>query len=274
MSELNLSATQLERYARQLVLDGFGSGGQAGLREARILVVGAGGLGSPVLMYLAGAGVGTLGIIDDDRVERSNLHRQLLHGEDDIGRPKVASASDWINSHNPDVEIRTYNRTLDLSSVGELIPGYDLVVDATDRFESRFLINDACTVAEIPFVHGAVYRFEGQVITFDPARAGPCYRCLFPEAPPPGTVPDCATAGVLGPVPGIVGSIQASEAIKHASGIGDSPLGRLLLIDTLGLHIDAIDIEHDPTCPVCATDTGIESLDKIAYDDRYRIVSA
>lgn len=274
MDELNLSATQLERYARQLVLDGFGAEGQAGLAEASVLVVGAGGLGSPVVMYLTGAGVGTLGIVDDDRVDRTNLHRQVLHGEDDVGRPKVQSATEWVEEHNPDVEVKAYELTLDTDSVGDILPGYDLVVDATDRFESRFLINDACTAEGIPFVHGAVYRFEGQVIGFDPASEGPCYRCLFPEAPPPGTVPDCATAGVLGPVPGIIGSMQASEAIKITSGVFEGRFGRLLIIDTVGLSVDTIDVKADPTCPVCGHEADIDSVKDVEYDERYRITSA
>lgn len=274
MADAQFSAEQLERYARQLVLERFGAEAQTNLGAASVLVVGAGGLGAPVVMYLAGAGIGRLGIVDDDHVERSNLHRQMLHGEDDIGRSKVESAAEWVAAHNPDVDVEAVDRTLELETVGPITEGYDLVVDATDRFEPRFLINDACTLAGIPFIHGAVYRFEGQIIAFDPADEGPCYRCLFPEAPPPGTVPDCATAGVLGPVPGIIGCLQASEAIKIASGILEPRFDRLIVVDTLDLAIDHIDIAPDPTCPICSNEATVQSMEQLAYDERYRISAA
>lgn len=271
MTSLNLSAEQLERYARQLVLEGFGRAGQAALQEAAVVVVGAGGLGAPAVMYLAGAGVGRLGIVDDDVVERSNLHRQPIHGERDVDRPKAVSAKEWVTAYNPDVDVVALNETFDASLAESIVPEYDLVVDATDRFAARFLINDACVLHDRPFVHGAVHRFEGQVAAFDPGADGPCYRCIFPEAPPAGAVPDCATAGVLGPVPGVVGSMEAIEAIKLIADIGDPAVGRLLVLDALGLTVDEVAVRADPDCPVCGDGRTIGSLSDIQYDDRCRI---
>lgn len=271
MSGTNLSAQQLERYARQIVLDGFGAEAQGRLDDTDILVVGMGGLGSPVVMYLAGAGVGGLGLADDDVVERSNLQRQPLHGEDDLGRPKVDSAADWIESYNPDVDFETFNERVDVDNIETLLNRYDIVVDATDRIETRYLINDACTLASVPFVHGAVHRFEGQVTTFTPGTTGPCYRCLFPEAPPADAVPDCATAGVLGPVPGVIGGMEAIEAIKLATDIGDPAVGRLLLLDALGLTVEELGLKPNPSCPLCGDAPQIESVHEASYDGRCRL---
>ncbi|MFP4590537.1 MAG: HesA/MoeB/ThiF family protein [Halobacteriales archaeon] len=274
MAEPKLSATQLERYARQLVLDGFGAEAQGALRASSVLVVGAGGLGSPAAMYLAGAGVGTLGIADDDVVERSNLHRQVLHAEADVGRPKVDSAADWVEAHNPDVTVEAHETTVSPATAEALLSAYDLVVDASDRVPTRFLVNDTSALVGIPFVHGAVHRFEGQVVAFDPAGGGPCYRCLYPEAPPPEAVPDCATAGVLGPVPGVVGCLQAAQAIKLLAGVGEPALGRLLAVDTFRFNVDRIQVRANPSCPVCGPDASVDSLDDVRYEDRCRVESA
>ncbi len=267
----NLSAEQLERYARQIVLEGFGADAQGRLSSTDILVVGMGGLGSPVVMYLAGAGVGSLGLADDDIVERSNLQRQPLHSDADIGRPKVDSAAEWIEAYNPDVAIETYDERVDIDSIEPLLERYDLVVDATDRIETRYLINDACTLADVPFVHGAVHRFEGQVTTFTPGTEGPCYRCLFPEAPPADEIPDCATAGVLGPVPGVIGTMEAVEAIKLATEIGEPAVGRLLVFDALGLSIEELDLKPNPDCPLCGDEPRISSIHETSYDGRCRL---
>lgn len=271
MDELNLDPDQLERYARQLVLDGFGADGQAAVRDARVLVVGAGGLGSPAIMYLAGAGVGEFVIVDDDVVERSNLHRQIIHGVDDLGRPKVASAADWIEAHNPDVSVDARHDELTQATVDDVLAGVDVVVDATDRFDARFMLNDATVLAEIPLVYGAVYRFEGQVGTFDPRGDGPCYRCLFPEAPPPDTVADCATAGVLGPVPGTIGAMQAAQALSALIDGEPSDSSRLLVVDLAAFDIDTLEVEANPGCPVCGDDPAIESVDDVAYTGRCAI---
>lgn len=268
MDRPDLTAEQLERYARQIVLDGFGAEAQGRLRSTDALVVGMGGLGSPVVMYLTGAGIGGLGLADDDVVERSNLQRQPLHGEVDIGRPKVESAAEWVENTNPDVDIEPIHGRVDIDNIEGLLDRYDLVIDCTDRIETRFLINDACTLAGLPFVHGAVYRFEGQVTTFTPGEIGPCYRCLFPEAPPPEAIPDCATAGVLGPIPGVIGGLEAIEAIKLATGIGDPAVGRLLVLDALRLGVDELEIRQNPDCPVCGDDPRISSIHETSYEGR------
>lgn len=271
MERPNLSGEQLERYARQIVLDGFGATAQGRLHDSEILVVGAGGLGSPAVMYLAAAGVGRLGIADDDVVERSNLQRQPLHGEADLDRPKVESAAEWVASTNPDVTVDTYEERVGPGNVERLLERYDIVVDATDRIETRFLLNDACLLNGTPLVHGAVYRFEGQLTTFDATEESPCYRCLFPEAPPPEEVPDCTTAGVLGPVPGIVGAMEATEAIKVATEVGDPAVGRMLVVDAFRMEVDELAIEPNPACPTCGDDPAITSLDDVTYEGRCRV---
>jgi adenylyltransferase/sulfurtransferase len=261
----SLDAEQLDRYARQVVMGEVGPAGQQRLLDGSALVVGAGGLGAPVLQYLGAAGVGTIGVVDDDAVERSNLQRQVVHGDDDVGLREVASARDFGAALNPDVCVETHQTALTAANASALVSDYDVVVDATDNFRSRFLVNDACVLADVPFVHGAVFKFEGQVTTFDGGGA-PCYRCLFPEAPPADAVPSCAEAGVLGAVPGTVGTMQATEALKLLLGAGDSLAGRLLCYDAMGLGFDEVTVRADSSCPVCGDDPAIESVREVEYE--------
>ncbi|HKS07564.1 MAG TPA: molybdopterin-synthase adenylyltransferase MoeB [Gemmatimonadaceae bacterium] len=247
-----LSPAELQRYARQVVLPDIGAAGQERLRGARALIVGAGGLGSPAALYLAAAGVGTIGIVDFDDVDASNLHRQLLHGTKDIGRPKVESARDRLRDVNPHVKVTTYGDALNSTNALTVIRDYDLVVDASDNFPTRYLVNDACVIARVPNVYGSVERFEGQVAVFG-TPDGPCYRCLFREPPPPGLVPTCAEAGVVGVLPGLIGTLQATEAIKLIVGVGDALIGRLLLVDAKRMRFRTIEVRRDPACPVCGT---------------------
>jgi adenylyltransferase/sulfurtransferase len=259
---LSLDATQLDRYSRHIIMDEVGPEGQAALLDARVLVVGAGGLGSPAVQYLAAAGVGTLGVADDDVVERSNLQRQVVHADEDVGTPKVDSAAAFVRRQNPDVTVETHGSRVDAGTVG-LVDDYDLVVDASDNFPTRYLLNDYCSLSGTPLVHGAIYRFEGQATTLVPD--GPCYRCLFPEAPEPGEVPDCATTGVLGVLPGTVGCLMATEAAKLLLDAGDPLVGRLLFYDAMGASFDAVSYEANPDCPVC---TGrLESVADVDYAD-------
>jgi molybdopterin/thiamine biosynthesis adenylyltransferase len=267
MSGLDLDPAQLDRYSRHIIMDDVGPAGQQALLDASILVVGAGGLGSPVLQYLAAAGVGTLGVADDDVVELSNLQRQTVHGNDDVGRKKAESAADFVESRNPDVDVRAHDVRVSPENVEGLLADYDFVVDASDNFRTRFLVNDACTLAGVPFSHGAVFRFEGQVTTFPGGPDSPCYRCLFPEAPPAGTVPDCSTAGVLGVLPGTVGSIQATEAVKWVLGEGELLDGRLLFYDAANLEFDTVEVAERPGCPVCGDDPAIDSVRDVEYVD-------
>ena len=254
---LNLDAEQLDRYSRHIIMDDVGPEGQAALLDSEVLVVGAGGLGAPILQYLAAAGVGTLAIADDDEVERSNLQRQVIHGTDDVGRPKVDSAREFVEQLNPDIDVETHQTRVTQDNAEELIDGRDVVVDASDNFPTRFLLNDACMLAGIPLSHGAVYRFEGQATTLT---GNPCYRCLFPEAPPEGAVPDCATAGVLGVGPGTIGAIQATEVVKLLLGTGEPLEGRLLAYDARDMAPDFVPIAPDPECPVCGDEPAIESV--------------
>jgi adenylyltransferase/sulfurtransferase len=262
MSEPNLDAEQLDRYSRHVIMDEVGPAGQAALLDASVLVVGAGGLGSPVLQYLAAAGVGRLGIADADHVERSNLQRQVIHGDSDVGRPKVASAADFVAELNPDVTVDRHELRVGPETVTDLVADYDIVVDASDNFPTRFLLNDACVLAGTPLSHGGIYRFEGQVTTITGGQ--PCYRCLFPEAPPEGAVPDCATTGVLGVLPGVIGSIQATEVVKVILGEGDPLDGRLLVYDAADMTTEEVAIRQNPDCPVCG-ENAITSLDGISY---------
>ena len=264
MSELSLDATQLDRYSRHVIMDEIGPAGQAALLDAAVLVVGAGGLGSPVVQYLAAAGVGRLTIADDDTVERSNLHRQLLHGESDVGRPKAVSAAEWVADHNPDVTVEAHETRVSPDDARERVAAHDLVIDASDNFPTRYLLNDAARLAGTPLVHGAIYRFDGQVTTLTPD--GPCYRCLFPEPPEPGTVPDCATTGVVGVLPGVVGTLQATEAIKLLTDTGDPLVGRVLAYDAADASTETVPFRPDPDCPVCG-ETPIESIEPVSYDD-------
>jgi len=261
---LSLDATQLDRYSRHIIMDEVGPEGQKRLLDARVLVVGAGGLGSPVVQYLAAAGIGTLGIVDDDVVERSNLQRQVIHGDADVGRPKVDSAADFVADLNPDVAVETYETRLDKTTVAEVVTDYDVVVDASDNFPTRYLLNDFCRIRGIPIAHGAIYKFEGQLTTLTPD--GPCYRCLFPEAPEPGTVPDCATTGVLGVLPGTVGCIQATEAVKLVLDAGEPLEGRLLFYDAMDLSFEEVPYRRNPECPVCGDDP-IDSIEDVEYTE-------
>jgi adenylyltransferase/sulfurtransferase len=247
-----LTSDELLRYGRHLVLPDVGLEGQRKLKAARVLLVGAGGLGSPVALYLAAAGVGTLGLIDFDVVDLSNLQRQLLHGTSDVGRSKLESARDRIEDVNPNVAVDTYEMRLTSANALDILGEYDVVVDGTDNFATRYLTNDACVLLGKPNVYGSIFRFEGQASVFA-TESGPCYRCLYPEPPPPGLVPSCAEGGVLGVLPGIVGTIQATEALKLVLGIGEPLVGRLLLIDALGSHFRTVALARDPECPACGT---------------------
>ncbi len=266
MSDLRLDPTQLDRYSRHVIMDEVGPEGQKRLLDGRALVVGAGGLGSPAIQYLAAAGVGRLGIVDDDIVERSNLQRQIVHGDDDVGRPKVESAGEYVRGLNPDVDVRTFESRLTPDSVADIVDDYDLVLDASDNFATRYLLNDYCALEGIPLCHGAIYRFEGQVTTFTNDGEGPCYRCLFPEAPEPGTVPDCATTGVLGVLPGTVGCIQATEAVKLLLGKGEPLEGRLLMYDAMEMSFETVEFVPSPACPVCGEEPAIDSIEDGSYE--------
>ena len=260
-----LSAQEYQRYSRHLILPEVGLEGQRKLKAARVLCVGAGGLGSPVALYLAAAGVGTIGIVDYDVVDLSNLQRQILHTTADIGKPKLESAKAKINAMNPEVKVETYNEPLSSKNALEIFKGYDIVLDGTDNFPTRYLVNDACVLLGIPNAYGSIFRFEGQASVFG-AKDGPCYRCLYPEPPPPGLVPSCAEGGVLGVLPGVVGCIQATEAIKLILGIGEPLVGRLLLFDALHTTFDEVAIRKNPECPVCGTHPTItEYIDYVEF---------
>lgn len=245
-----MTNSERARYARHMILPGFGEEGQHRLREASVLVVGAGGLGSPLAMYLAAAGVGRLGLVDFDDVDLSNLQRQLLHGTSDVGRSKLASAHDRLHDINPHVKIDLHAERLTAGNAMQIIGDYDVVADGTDNFPTRYLVNDVSVFTGTPNVYASIYRFEGQVSVFGAAQ-GPCYRCLFPEPPPANAVPSCAEGGVLGVLPGIVGSLQALEVIKLITGIGSSLIGRLLLVETLNVAFRELTFQRDPACPVC-----------------------
>lgn len=250
-----LKASESERYARHLVMPQVGPQGQKKLLGSRILLVGLGGLNSPVALYLAAAGVGTMGLVDDDRVERSNLQRQIIHTDASIGTLKVRSARQRIEALNPSVTVETFETRVDDANAADIIKGWDLVIDGSDNFPGRYAVNRACVSAGVPLVYGAVMRFQGQVAVFWPAgseTAGPCYRCLFPEAPEEGEAPNCAVAGVLGVMPGLVGTLQACEAIKLSLGIGQPLLGRLLMIDALTMEFRETRVRRDPHCPDCS----------------------
>jgi molybdopterin/thiamine biosynthesis adenylyltransferase len=255
---------QVLRYSRHIILPHIGAAGQRKLLDARVLCVGAGGLGSPVAMYLAAAGVGTLGIVDFDTVDLTNLQRQLLHDTDDVGRPKVDSAAERLAGINPDVDVVRHRMMLSSENAFEILSDYDVVVDGSDNFPVRYLVNDATQMLGRPLVYGSIFQFDGQASVFLPGPETPCYRCLFPEPPPPGTVPSCAEGGVFGVLPGIVGSIQAVEAIKVITGIGEPLVGRLLLFDALQMEFSTVRLRWDPECPVCGKQPTITEL--IDYD--------
>jgi adenylyltransferase/sulfurtransferase len=265
MAGLDLDATQLDRYSRHIIMDRVGPEGQKALLDTEVLVLGAGGLGSPVIQYFAAAGVGTIGIADDDVVELSNLQRQIIHGNDDVGRKKVDSAEAFVNGLNPDVTVEKHETRVTADNIDDLIAEYGVVVDGTDNFGTRYLVNDACTLAGVPFFHGSIFRFEGQVTTFTGGEQSPCYRCLFPEAPPDGMVPNCATAGVLGVLPGIVGCVQAAETVKYILGEGESLDGSMLFFDALRMDFDRVEIPKQDDCPVCGHDPAIESVHDVDY---------
>ena len=254
-----LSPAELVRYARHLTLPEVGSAGQERLRRARVLLVGAGGLGSPAALYLAAAGVGTLGVVDADAVELSNLQRQILHGTDALGRPKTESARARIQALNPEVLVETHPVRLDASNALEILAGYDFCLDGSDNFPTRYLVNDASVLLGKPYVYGSIFRFDGQVSVFA-APEGPCYRCLFADPPPPDLVPNCAEAGVLGVLPGLIGSLQALEAIKWILKAGESLVGRLLLVDALRVKFRELAITRDPECRTCGEHPTIHEL--------------
>ncbi|HLY58410.1 MAG TPA: molybdopterin-synthase adenylyltransferase MoeB [Stellaceae bacterium] len=249
----DLSDAQFHRYARHLILDEIGEAGQERLLASRVLVVGAGGLGSPLLLYLAAAGVGTLGIVDDDVVELSNLQRQVIHAQASLGRRKVESAAASLGALDPAIRLELHPERLDESNVERLVAGYDIVADGSDNFATRYLVNDACVAAGKTFVSGALLRFEGQLSTFKPhaGPAHPCYRCLFPEPPPAGSTPRCEEAGILGAVAGVIGTLQATEVLKELLGLGESLSGTLLLYDALATSFYRVRIPRDPACPAC-----------------------
>src|SRR4051794_40578674 len=246
-----LSAAELQRYSRHLIMPEVTADGQKRLKAAGVLCIGAGGLGSPAALYLAAAGVGTLGIVDFDRVDLSNLQRQVLHGTKDVGRSKLASARDRLLDINPQIELKLHECRFSSANAEQIVADYDLIVDGSDNFATRYLSNDVCVFARKPNVYGSVFRFEGQTSVFAPHLGGPCYRCLFPEPSPAGSVPNCAQAGVLGVLPGIVGTIQANEAIKLILDVGESLVGRLLYFDALKMKFREFNLRRDPECPVC-----------------------
>jgi molybdopterin/thiamine biosynthesis adenylyltransferase/rhodanese-related sulfurtransferase len=256
---IELSHEEVQRYSRHLIMPEVGMAGQKKLKAASILLIGAGGLGSPLAMYLAAAGIGRLGLVDYDVVDYTNLQRQIIHGTRDVGRSKLESARERILDINPHVQVDGYEVPLTSANAMEIIEPYDIVIDGTDNFPTRYLTNDACVILGKPNVYGSIFRFEGQASVFY-AKEGPCYRCLFPEPPPPGLVPSCAEGGVLGVLPGTIGAIQATEAIKLIIGQGDPLIGRLLLYDALGMTFDEVYLRKNPDCPVCGPNPTITEL--------------
>ena len=261
-----LSPAELARYSRHILLDELGVAGQQKIAAARVLVIGAGGLGSPAALYLAAAGVGTLGIADFDRVENHNLQRQLLHDDSTVGELKVTSAARRLRSTNPFITVVEHPEGVTVANALTLFAAYDIIIDGTDNFSTRYLNNDAAALTRRPLVYGSVYRFEGQVSVFDPAQGGPCYRCLFPEPPAAGTVPNCGEAGVLGALCGVIGSLQALEAVKLVTGIGEPLRGRLLTYDALGQNFSTLKIPRDTACRLCGAAPAITTLDPARYD--------
>lgn len=265
-----LDADEILRYSRHLIIPDVGLTGQRRLKNARVLLVGAGGLGSPLALYLAAAGVGTLGLVDFDVVDLTNLQRQIVHGTKDVGRSKLASATERIRDVNPHVEVEGFETRLTSANALDIVREFDIVVDGTDNFPTRYLTNDACVLLGKPNVYGSIFRFEGQASVFA-TPDGPCYRCLFPEPPPPGLVPSCAEGGVLGVLPGLIGTIQATETIKLLLGIGEPLIGRLLLVDALATRFHTVKLRRDPACPACGTRTIRELVD---YEELCGIRSA
>jgi len=256
---VELSNDEISRYSRHLIMPEVALDGQKKLKAAKVLTVGTGGLGSPLALYLAAAGVGTLGIVDFDVVDESNLQRQILHGTSDVGRPKVESARDRIEDINPNVNVVVHEEALTSENALDIFADYDVIVDGTDNFPTRYLVNDACVLLGKPNVYGSIFRFEGQASVFW-AEEGPCYRCLYPEPPPPGLVPSCAEGGVLGILPGAIGTIQATETVKLILGIGEPLIGRLMLYDALGMSFREMKLRKDPNCPVCGENPTVTEL--------------
>ena len=260
-TKLELNNNEVARYSRHLIMPEVGMDGQLKLKSASVLCIGAGGLGSPVAMYLGAAGVGRIGIVDFDVVDYSNLQRQVIHGTPDVGRPKLDSARDRLNAINPEVTVETHDVALSSENALELLANYDVIVDGTDNFPTRYLVNDACVILGKPNVYGSIFRFEGQASVFA-TKDGPCYRCLYPEPPPPGLVPSCAEGGVLGILPGVVGTIQATEAVKLIIGVGEPLINRFMIYDALRMKFRELKLRKDPDCPVCGeTPTVTELID-------------
>jgi adenylyltransferase/sulfurtransferase len=266
----SLTIDEVRRYSRHLIIPDVAMAGQKRLKNSKVLAIGGGGLGSPVLMYLAAAGVGTLGVIDFDTVDESNLQRQIIHGQSDIGKSKAQSAKETIQEINPFVNVVLHEERLENDNVFEIFSQYDLIVDGTDNFATRYLVNDACVLLNKPYIWGSIYRFDGQASVFW-AENGPCYRCLYPEPPPPGMVPSCAEGGVLGVLCGSIGGVQATEAIKLLTGIGDPLVGRLLIYDALEMTYREVKIRKDPECPICGKNPTITDL--IDYESFCGVVS-
>ncbi|MGB9662530.1 MAG: HesA/MoeB/ThiF family protein [Moorellaceae bacterium] len=256
-----LSPAEIERYSRQIILPNVGGRGQKKLKESKVLVVGAGGLGSPVAYYLAAAGVGTLGIVDSDAVELSNLQRQILHTTERLGEPKAESARKTLLALNPSITVQTYPLRLNKDNILDIIGSYDVIVGGVDNFPTRYLLNDACVMAGKPLVEGGVLQWDGLAMTIKP-KEGPCYRCIFPEPPPVGAVPTCQEAGIIGVVPGVIGVIQATEVIKLLLGIGDNLVGRLLIYDALEMRFREVRAERNPDCPVCSDSPRLRTLEE------------
>ena len=250
---------QIERYSRHIILPEVGGSGQQKMLEARVLLLGAGGLGSPAAYYLAAAGIGNLGIVDFDRVDLSNLQRQIIHSTERIGMLKTESAKKTIQALNPDVNVTLYNEKMDSSNIMNLIEGYDYIVDGSDNFPTRYLVNDACVMKNKTLIHGSIYRFEGQVTVFKPGD-GPCYRCLYPEPPPPGMVPNCQEGGVLGVLAGVIGNLQVVEVLKLILGIGKPLVGKLLIYDALNTEFRSLRLRRDANCPICGEKPTIKEL--------------
>jgi molybdopterin/thiamine biosynthesis adenylyltransferase/rhodanese-related sulfurtransferase len=257
---MQLSNEEIRRYSRHLILPEVGLAGQKKICSTSVLCIGAGGLGSPIAMYLAAAGIGKIGIVDFDTVDYSNLQRQILHTDADVGRSKAESAKETINGINPNVEVVLHNTRISSENALDLIRPYDIVVDGTDNFPTRYLTNDACVLLKKPNVYGSIFRFEGQASVFAPHLGGPCYRCLYPEPPPPGMVPSCAEGGVLGVLPGIIGCIQTTEILKLALGKGSSLVGRLMLFNALDMKFRELKLRKDPACPICGENPTITEL--------------
>lgn len=256
---VTLSKEEIERYSRHLIIPEFTIEGQRKLKAASVLVIGTGGLGSPLALYLAAAGIGKLGLVDFDVVDATNLQRQIIHGTSDVGRPKLDSAKDGIKNINPHVEVESYNTFINSDNALDIMRPYDIIIDGTDNFPTRYLVNDACVLLGKPNVYGSIFRFEGQASVFW-ADEGPCYRCLYPEPPPPGLVPSCAEGGVIGVLPGIIGVIQATEAVKLITGIGETLIGRLLLYNALNMSFRELKLRKDPECPICGENPTVTEL--------------